>query len=80
MLEPTATILTNEWDGLRVAVGEFDFAMPQQAISIAFAPHDRVSWSVDGQCQQTSLPAGSVFLYGERQFVWHHRRTLRPLA
>ncbi len=35
MLEPTATILTNEWDGLRVeygrleAVSEFDFAMPQ---------------------------------------------------
>jgi AraC family transcriptional regulator len=71
--------LTTEWDGLRVeygrldAVGEFDFAMPQQVISVAFEPHEQVVWSVDGKTQRTSLPAGSVFLYGEREFVWHHR-------
>jgi AraC family transcriptional regulator len=79
MLQPTATILKNQWDGLQVeygrldAVGEFDFAMPQQVISVAFEPHEQVVWSVDGQPQCTSLPAGSVFLYGDRQFVWHHR-------
>jgi AraC family transcriptional regulator len=79
IVEPAATILKNEWDGLRVeygrldAVGEFDFAMPQQVISVAFEPHEQVIWSVDGKSQRTSLPAGSVFLYGEREFVWHHR-------
>jgi AraC family transcriptional regulator len=79
MLQPTATILKNQWDGLQVeygrldAVGEFDFAMPRQAISVAFEPHEQVVWSVDGQSQCTSLPAGSVFLYGEREFVWHRR-------
>jgi AraC family transcriptional regulator len=79
MLEPVATILKNEWAGLQVeygrldAVGEFDFVMPQQAIGVAFAPHDRVTWSVEGKSQQTSLPAGSVFLYGDRQLIWHHR-------
>jgi AraC family transcriptional regulator len=77
--EPAAIILNNSWDGLQVeygrldAVGEFDFAMPQQAISVAFAPHEQVIWSVDGQSQQTGLPAGSVFLYGDRQLVWHRR-------
>ncbi|AFY97014.1 DNA-binding domain-containing protein, AraC-type (plasmid) [Chamaesiphon minutus PCC 6605] len=79
MLQPAATILTNEWDGLRVeygrldAVGDFDFAMPKQGLSVAFEPHEQVVWSVDGQSQQTSLPAGSVFLYGDREFVWHRR-------
>jgi AraC family transcriptional regulator len=79
MLPTTATIVKHQWDGLQVeygrldAVGEFDFAMPQQAISVAFEPHDRVVWSIDGQSQQTALPAGSVFLYGDREFVWHHR-------
>ncbi|MGB3650466.1 MAG: hypothetical protein WBA41_04545 [Rivularia sp. (in: cyanobacteria)] len=60
------------WDGVSVeyglldAVGEFDFAMPKQAISIAFAPHDRVTWSVDGgSSQTTALPAGSAFVYGD---------------
>ena len=78
-IAPAATILKNEWNGLQVeygrleTIGEFDFAMPQQAISVAFAPHEQVVWSVDGKSQKTSLPAGSVFLYGERQFVWHHR-------
>jgi AraC family transcriptional regulator len=77
--QPAVTILENEWDGLRVeygrldAIGEFDFAMPQQVISVAFAPHDQVIWSIDGQSQCTGLPAGSVFLYGDREFVWHHR-------
>jgi AraC family transcriptional regulator len=79
ILEPAATILKNEWNGLQVeygrldAVGEFDFAMPQQVISVAFEPHEQVVWSVDGQPQRTGLPAGSVFLYGDREFVWHHR-------
>jgi AraC family transcriptional regulator len=79
MLQPTATILKNQWDGLQVeygqlnAVGEFDFAMPKQGLSVAFAPHEQVVWSVDGQLQRTGLPAGSVFLYGDRQFVWHRR-------
>jgi AraC family transcriptional regulator len=79
IIEPVATILKNEWDGLRVeygrldAVGEFDFAMPQQVISVAFEPHEQVIWSVDGKSQRTSLPAGSVFLYGEREFIWHRR-------
>jgi AraC family transcriptional regulator len=79
MLQPTAIILKHQWAGLEVeygrldAIGEFDFAMPQQAISVAFTPHDRVVWSIDGQSQRTALPAGSVFLYGDREFVWHHR-------
>jgi AraC family transcriptional regulator len=79
IVEPTVTILKNAWDGLQVeygrldAVGEFDFAMPQKVISVAFEPHEQVIWSVDGKSQRTSLPAGSVFLYGEREFVWHHR-------
>lgn len=79
MLQPTATIIEKQWDGFQVeygrldAVGEFDFAMPQQAISVAFEPHEQTIWSVDGHSQKTNLPAGSVFLYGERQFIWHHR-------
>ncbi|GET38904.1 AraC family transcriptional regulator [Microseira wollei] len=76
----TAAILRREWDGLTVeygrldAVGEFDFAMPKHVLSVAFAPHEQVTWSVDGgQRQSTSLPAGSVFVYGQREFVWHRR-------
>jgi AraC family transcriptional regulator len=70
LAKPTATILKKEWDGLQVeygrldAVGEFDFAMPRQAISVAFEPHERVIWSVDGESRRTNLPAGSVLLYG----------------
>ncbi|MFM7427666.1 MAG: AraC family transcriptional regulator, partial [Elainella sp.] len=77
--EPNLAILKSEWDGLTVeygrleAVGEFDFAMPKQGLSIAFAPHETVVWSVDGNRQSTSLPAGSVFIYGDREFVWHRR-------
>lgn len=56
------------------AIGEFDFAMPTQAISVAFLPHDRVTWSVDGNNSKiTSLPAGSAFIYSDRNFVWHKR-------
>jgi AraC family transcriptional regulator len=79
ILQPSATIQTNQWDGLQVeygrldTVGEFDFAMPPQGISVAFTPHEQVTWSVDGKTQTTTLPAGSVFLYGGREFVWHHR-------
>ncbi|BAY81710.1 AraC family transcriptional regulator [Calothrix parasitica NIES-267] len=68
------------WNGINVeyglldAVGEFDFAMPKNAISIAFAPHDEVTWSVDGGSSKTTrLPAGSAFIYGNRDFVWHKR-------
>ena len=75
-----AAILRREWDGLTVeygrldAVGEFDFAMPKQVLSVAFAPHEQVTWSIDGgQRQSTSLPAGSIFVYGQREFVWHRR-------
>jgi AraC family transcriptional regulator len=78
-VEPSATILSSKWEGLTVeygrleAVGEFDFAMPKQGLSVAFVPHETVVWSVDGKCQSTSLPAGSVFVYGDRDFVWHRR-------
>ncbi len=74
-----AAILRREWDGLTVeygrldAVGEFDFAMPKRFVSVAFAPHEQVTWSVDGKSQSTSLPAGSVFLYGQQEFIWHRR-------
>jgi AraC family transcriptional regulator len=74
------SILKAEWDGITVeygclnAIGQFDFAMPKHAISVAFAPHDRVTWSVDGgTTQTTALPAGSVFIYSSRDFVWHQR-------
>ncbi|MCU0565662.1 MAG: AraC family transcriptional regulator [Oculatellaceae cyanobacterium Prado106] len=77
---PPAAILTADWPGLTVeygrldAVGEFDFAMPKQALSVAFTPHDRVVWSVDqGKKQTTALPAGTVFLYADRELIWHHR-------
>lgn len=59
--------------GLLQSVGDFEFAMPKHAISVAFLPHDSVTWSVDGTKQTTALPAGSAFLYGEREFVWHYR-------
>lgn len=78
--QPKVAILKAEWDGIAVeygcleAAGEFDFAMPKHALSVAFTPHDRVTWSVDGGKRQTStLPAGSVFLYSDREFVWHRR-------
>ena len=68
------------WDDIKVeyscldAIGEFDFAMSPQAISVAFTPHDRVTWSVDrGASQVTALPAGSVFIYANHDFVWHKR-------
>ncbi len=77
---PTTVIIRREWQGLTVeygrleSVGEFDFAMPQQGISVAFLPHAEVVWSVDGGSRQaTPLPAGSVFVYGDREFVWHRR-------
>ncbi|MBP5971468.1 helix-turn-helix transcriptional regulator [Brasilonema sp. CT11] len=79
-LQPTATILKAEWNDLIVeyacleAVGDFDFAMPKDAISVAFYPHERVAWSVDGgQTQTTALPPGSVFIYSSCEFVWHRR-------
>jgi AraC family transcriptional regulator len=78
--KPAAAILKSEWDGIAVeygcleAVGEFDFTMPKNALSVAFASHKRVTWSVDGGERQTSnLAAGTVFLYAEREFTWHQR-------
>jgi AraC family transcriptional regulator len=75
-----ATMLQSDWELLKVeygrldAVGEFDFTMPKQALSIAFTPHERVTWSIDqGQRQTTTLPAGTVFLYADREFIWHQR-------
>lgn len=78
---PQSLIIAKEWDGFRFEygqlreVGEFDFTMPQQAISVAFAPHEEVTWSVDGGSRKTTaLPAGSIFLYGDRSFTWHQRQ------
>lgn len=72
--------LKAQWDNIIVeynclnAIGEFDFAMPKHAISVVFAPHDRVTWSVDGGTPKTTaLPAASVFIYSSRNFVWHKR-------
>lgn len=68
------------WENISVeyacldAIGEFDFAMPSQAISVAFLPHERVTWSVDdNNSKSTPLPAGSVFIYSDRNFIWHKR-------
>lgn len=73
-------LLRSEWDSITVEygqmleTGEFDAVMPQQGIAVAFAPHDRVTWSVDGgEHQTTALAPGSVFLYASRQLVWHYR-------
>jgi AraC family transcriptional regulator len=79
MTHQSAIFLKKEWKDIAVeygfmeAVGEFDFTMPKHAISVAFIPHDRVTWSVDGSKQTTALPAGSAFLYGAREFIWHER-------
>lgn len=79
MAEQPSLFLKQEWQditveyGLLESVGDFEFAMPKHAISVAFIPHDRVTWSVDGKKQTAALPAGSAFLYGDREFVWHHR-------
>lgn len=79
MTHQPAFFLRKEWKdiaveyGMMEAVGEFDFTMPKHAIGVAFVPHDRVTWSVDGLKQTTPLPAGSAFLYGDREFVWHQR-------
>lgn len=73
-------LIRQEWNNITVEygqmqdVGEFDAPMPKQGIAVAFAPHDRVIWSVDeGDRQASALPPGSVFLYASRQLVWHHR-------
>jgi AraC family transcriptional regulator len=73
-------LLRTEWDSITVEygqmleIGEFDAAMPQQGVAVAFTPQDHVTWSVDGGDRQTTaLAPGSVFLYASRQFVWHDR-------
>jgi len=79
MADLPSLFLKKEWQditveyGLLESVGDFEFAMPKHAISVAFIPHERVTWSVDGKKQTAALPAGSAFLYGDREFVWHHR-------
>ena len=72
--------LESNWDGIAVqycymtATGDFDLAMPKQGISIAFIPHERATWSVDGGTSQTTAVApGSVLLCSNRNFVWHYR-------
>lgn len=77
--QPTFNLKAS-WENIEVeysyldAIGEFDFAMPPEAISVAFLPHDRVTWSVDGNNSKTTLlPAGSVFIYSNHNFVWHKR-------
>lgn len=79
--QPSTSLIA--WDDIKVeyscleAIGEFDFAMPSQAISVAFAPHDRVTWSVDrGASRVTALPPGSVFIYANHDFVWHKRERI----
>jgi AraC family transcriptional regulator len=74
------TFLQKSWDDITVdygqmsQIGEFDVAMPQEGIAIAFAPHDKVVWSLDGEeIQTTPLAAGMSFIYASRQLVWHHR-------
>lgn len=78
--QPPASTLKAEWDDITVeysymnALGEFDVVMPRHAVSVAFAPHDHVTWSVDeASSQTTALPPGSVFLFSSHDFVWHHR-------
>jgi AraC family transcriptional regulator len=82
-MQPTASILTATWENLTVeygrleTVGEFDFVMPKDTISVAFMPHDRVVWSIDGgERKTTPLPSGSVFIYGGRELVWHQREKI----
>ncbi len=74
-------MLKREWSGISIEYGQmfetgkFDAAMPQHGIAVAFAPHDRVVWSIDNHDRQTTaLAPGSVFLYASRQFVWHDRQ------
>ncbi len=56
------------------ATGDFALAMPQDGVSIAFAPHDRTIWSVDGgSSQATPVIPGSVLIHPNRNFVWHYR-------
>jgi len=79
-LPPKPAIVKAQWDSLTVehgrldSVGKFDVAMPKHLISVSFLPHEQVTWSLDGEAAKTtSLPAGSVFFYGERQLTWHQR-------
>jgi len=73
-------LMRKQWNGLCIdygqmfETGEFDAVMPQQRLAVAFAPHDRVVWSVDGGDRHlTAMPPGSVFLYSSWQFIWHQR-------
>ncbi|MBD1907863.1 AraC family transcriptional regulator [Funiculus sociatus GB2-A5] len=70
--------LKAEWDSITVEYsltppGENDKTMPKHLVGVAFAPHERVTWCVDGgSSQTTSLHPGSVFLYSSCEFVWLH--------
>lgn len=52
MTDQPSLLLKKEWPditveyGLLESVGDFEFAMPKHAISVAFIPHNRVTWSV----------------------------------
>ena len=80
---PNIFVLKSDWNGIKVrychmkAKGDFPLAMPQHGVSIAFAPHDRAIWSLDGRESQTSpvLP-GSTFIHTNRNFVWHYREKI----
>ena len=77
---PDISVLESNWDGIKIrycqmtATGDFALAMPQDRVSVAFAPHDRTIWSVDGGSSQASpVIAGSVLIHSNRDFVWHYR-------
>lgn len=85
---PGATIVKSQWDGLTVvygrldAVGDFDFAMPKQAISVVFAPHDQVTWSIDGKARQTAnlVVAGAAAVVGDGALGWAETPLARAMA
>lgn len=77
---PNISVLKSNWDGIKAeycqmeTTGKFPLVMPQSGVSIAFAPHDRATWSVDGGTSQTTPVApGSVLIYANRNFVWRDR-------
>lgn len=77
---PDIYVLESNWDGIKIkychmaATGDFALAMPQDGVSIAFAPHDRTIWSVDGgSSQATPVIPGRILIHSNRDFVWHYR-------
>ena len=77
---PNISVLESSWNGVKIrycqmtSIGDFALAMPPDEVSIAFAPHDRTIWSVDGGTRKTTpVTAGSVLIHADRDFVWHYR-------